>query len=1283
MEKTEISLERLLTATTMSKRLLALIAITVLATSICSVSLIRKAYAAPPVVALGAALTKTADGTAPFISIDPNASNGLVASLDTTSYTFDVNMNTLDASPHQLSGVTIVATLTSTSADVAWMLNSLPSACGTKTLSVDGKTMTCVVSGTFSTGTTLNVSGAWFGKSSVPNGTDVTAQFTVSATMTPDASLGTNPTPQASGTDTVEVVSEAGDYEVRKQKGPITILRDGVGDPEYIQVDWGVQTEVKSPEVGQVKGLNAGAFSTLSLDDKLATGDSSQLPVNSEGELVGCLPVTSDQQYLPNSSSLTLGDILAVQNSGSWTCTQSGGVGTDIDISATGIDWSPDWFPYGKSTNRTSYWAYNSGTSNSIYNSPAGLHNQAPVATQVVRIKYPFQTILDFDQTAGDRDVRANFISWCNDIGDAAVTGGSSGVDDVSNNQNCVVFNYLTGTGPWTAKYFTEYGGRVGSGPEADLGLTQGALGPGDSDNYVAPGMNFAQAQVADVNTTSAYGLEDWTSCDAIDQTKYNFIEHSAPSLPSGASGSSHSWYSWYKVGTPDPSFPVIGDSDVVVEYASTGTTFSTSSQQRTVNCDSGSLTWVEDPSTHPGGLANVNLVRVRILKALPPGMTITTYQSLRAKTGLAENTKMFNFNRYKASNINSGAWYGSNPTCIPENDIWNASSGLYSCIALADRAIVVQPTAIIQKYDSSPAVDVAASVSLGGTWTYNIKAGMSFNVDVAIGGVHIYDVMPPGMVYQSATLTPSAVITDCNAVANFACIANPAARTNYGYTTLRWDRGDFTFDQSGSPETPATDYTLFGNFQVTTRIASYIPNAAYLQNKAWIDAEEGLQDLPATLPFRTTGTAYHYDPTSGPYDDDWVQIATAQSFNIEKYISDTSIDLDGTLGFTLAFGNLTGSAKVMDGIDIFPYDDDGRSPVSDVDGGYSLTMAQETFSTGLISKIYVTSDDPATLSDDPNDSSNPAAGTGKWSCEFSQLGTSGCPDADEVTAIRIKTVSMTAGQYGLFHFELETNDNDGEEVYTNSWQARATALALPVLSSDVSAVTPSCLNLGNLVFNDVNGNGKYDSGDTGIEGVVLNLYSVGIDGDIGGGDDVLSKTTTTDSDGRWLVQCVAPGDYYIELDSSNFDSGGPLHDFIEAPEGSDDPTDDVDEDDQQDLIVDGSRFRTNILSVSYLNNPTGETGGHTGSDANDNLTIDLGLVIDPASVPTTTTVPPTAVPTSTVVPAPRTSISGELANTGISNALLLIDIAAVIGVGFLLQLTMLRRRKSRQASSS
>ena len=74
---------------------------------------------------------------------------------------------------------------------------------------------------------------------------------------------------------------------------------------------------------------------------------------------------------------------------------------------------------------------------------------------------------------------------------------------------------------------------------------------------------------------------------------------------------------------------------------------------------------------------------------------------------------------------------------------------------------------------------------------------------------------------------------------------------------------------------------------------------------------------------------------------------------------------------------------------------------------------------------------------------------------------------------------------------------------------------------------------LGDTIFYDADGDGWQDPGETGIEGVTVNLIDPGPDGFIGGGDDVVIGTTTTDAQGNYLFTGLTDGKYYVQVDTT------------------------------------------------------------------------------------------------------------------------------------------------------
>ena len=79
--------------------------------------------------------------------------------------------------------------------------------------------------------------------------------------------------------------------------------------------------------------------------------------------------------------------------------------------------------------------------------------------------------------------------------------------------------------------------------------------------------------------------------------------------------------------------------------------------------------------------------------------------------------------------------------------------------------------------------------------------------------------------------------------------------------------------------------------------------------------------------------------------------------------------------------------------------------------------------------------------------------------------------------------------------------------------------------------ITPEeTASLGDFVWQDLNGDGIWDSGESGIEGVVVHLLNPGDDGVCNSGDEVTLDTTLTQADGYYGFTELAAGDYCIEF---------------------------------------------------------------------------------------------------------------------------------------------------------
>ncbi|NJN65929.1 MAG: hypothetical protein HC884_04035 [Chloroflexaceae bacterium] len=159
-------------------------------------------------------------------------------------------------------------------------------------------------------------------------------------------------------------------------------------------------------------------------------------------------------------------------------------------------------------------------------------------------------------------------------------------------------------------------------------------------------------------------------------------------------------------------------------------------------------------------------------------------------------------------------------------------------------------------------------------------------------------------------------------------------------------------------------------------------------------------------------------------------------------------------------------------------------------------------------------------------------------------------------------------------------------------------------------------LSLGNLVWHDLDNDGRYepDSGETGIDGVVVNLYR-DTDGNGAyspGVDTFIAATTTATVGGQagfYRFDDLPVGDYLVRIDQANFAEGGPLYGLAnstgnnQADGMAPDPDDDADHDDNGDLYQE-----QHVVSRAVTLWPGTEPVNDGDEDAESNLTVDFGF---------------------------------------------------------------------------
>ncbi|MFZ4659609.1 MAG: SdrD B-like domain-containing protein, partial [Caldilineaceae bacterium] len=169
-------------------------------------------------------------------------------------------------------------------------------------------------------------------------------------------------------------------------------------------------------------------------------------------------------------------------------------------------------------------------------------------------------------------------------------------------------------------------------------------------------------------------------------------------------------------------------------------------------------------------------------------------------------------------------------------------------------------------------------------------------------------------------------------------------------------------------------------------------------------------------------------------------------------------------------------------------------------------------------------------------------------------------------------------------------------------------------LTVDFGVVPPPVerVAIGNVVFRDLNNNGRIDGSESGIDGVQVTLLPAGA--------DPLTTaplaTATTSGGGFYLFDNLTPGQYFVYLTSSNFRSGGVLAGYLSSTgNGTSDSADDnADENgiDGPDLATNG--VRSIVYDLQPNSEPTGESGaglyGGALDDNNVNMTADFGVYL-------------------------------------------------------------------------
>ncbi len=729
--------------------------------------------------------------------------------------------------------------------------------------------------------------------------------------------------------------------------------------------------------------------------------------------------------------------------------------------------------------------------------------------------------------------------------------------------------------------------------------------------------------------------------CDVFDNTVFQLSESSAVS--SNGPAGKYAYVGRYNLVGYDSTWP----DNFKVEYAvadlsgddplsggavdpSTGRYEGTWTAQAAASaqCGDASTTWYDDPTSAPGGIDAVNMVRISpvdpnfsldggyIIRGIVPLTVRDTFHGGPHDGELIPvGTVLANYgNRSWIRPNGSRNWLTPSYLPSPEN---SRSSG--------DRTTLSRVKIRLTKESLEPQAGYQSSSStLAGNqivWQVNTSVQSSLATASPAADVVIIDELPEEVSYNASCTAnyPGGTPAD---------IVKPNTNRNdqpeTGKTLLIWYMGDLPANQPVPPRIICTDSDPL--------VANNTPAVNYSEIRA--------SNVVTPLQSRS--------------DEHTINLEQLGSIKTSKRV-DRSLDptSDGQV-YTVAFSNFSSTSATAKPvvIDVFPWNGDGqgslneRDPASNFSGTVTLADVPTTAWTDdsvpgagedAMGVFWYTADDPSTVNYNPDENTSTWCsydGT-SFTMEVDNGGT--CPATlADATAFRFNSnydlaPDGNARQGMKITVTLDAQDNAAGDFYANRFGFDSATLPDDqFLRSNTVTVQVEGYELGDLIFVDTDNDGKYTEGTdiAGPEGLPVEVY-LDDDGTTGpSAGDTLVKTVTTNENGRWRADKLAAGDYYARIPAAEFAAGGKLAGYKVQPEGYEadpntdvnDPTGDHHASTPGDEAVDG--VVTPVITLSSTpgagnldpatgNEPLGDNTGGLSPSVNDdftNYTLDMAF---------------------------------------------------------------------------
>ncbi|MEV0891664.1 hypothetical protein [Promicromonospora sp. NPDC050262] len=381
--------------------------------------------------------------------------------------------------------------------------------------------------------------------------------------------------------------------------------------------------------------------------------------------------------------------------------------------------------------------------------------------------------------------------------------------------------------------------------------------------------------------------------------------------------------------------------------------------------------------TTPPANLADVRAVRVVMTQgqaeahADDPSITPVAFVRIRPETPPGTEVWTFFSGIHDAPVPDS--WTGPDYAgCITNTPGWRypCTTGFRDVLRIIDAV-----PAIVKSADRS-----AVTPGVPATFTLTYAANGAGQVPPTVDNYELVDTLPLGLTYVPGSASPEPAITT----------------DGEGRQVLSW-----SFDGVATNTQNVQTYQAVADPSVTP--------GAVLTNTA--SASYGGQTRSATAQVTVSSSGY---TTIGKSAD-------------TPYIPNLAGDGVGAGSWTVTLRSFDPLPQSFtDTIDILPFNGDDRG--TDFAGDYSLTGVDAVAG----ATVYYTTADPASLSDDPGDESNGAAGdiagnSVGWTTTYSP----------EATAVRVIGPELAPGATQAFTVEIETDGAEGGDMLVNRAQAR------------------------------------------------------------------------------------------------------------------------------------------------------------------------------------------------------------------------------------------------------